>query len=225
MIRHFCGASVRLSIAVACGPCFGGRYLRQSPCSHSRCRSPRAAGSSSSGVSAGAYVKSICRRSARSRRTSRAAVAPSTSPRSPAPQQGKKALQDFLTAIVADTEKAVNQLKAAGAPDVNNGKQISGAIVSAFTRGQDRAEPGQDPGRHLPTTSPDRLQGRRSDDRHRDPDVDEQHREQPLRPQEHRPRERGQEGTGLHEPRRAARPGRRVKRSPIPPTAKRRDWQ
>jgi hypothetical protein len=47
---------------------------------------------------------------------------------------GKTALQGFLNAVAADTDTAVSKLKAAGAPDVTNGKQISAAIVSAFSQ-------------------------------------------------------------------------------------------
>ncbi len=48
--------------------------------------------------------------------------------------EGKTALQGFLNAVAADTDTAVSKLKAAGAPDVTNGKQISAAIVSAFSQ-------------------------------------------------------------------------------------------
>lgn len=48
--------------------------------------------------------------------------------------EGKTALQGFLKAIAADSTKAVNQLKAAGNPDVTNGKAIQAAIVGAFAK-------------------------------------------------------------------------------------------
>ena len=47
--------------------------------------------------------------------------------------QGKAALQGFLQAVSEDTDRALAQLKSAGAPNVKNGKEIAGAIVSAFT--------------------------------------------------------------------------------------------
>ena len=111
-------------------------------------------GSSSSGVSAGAYVKSICQAIGPFEKDvqSRSSALDLSSITSPA--QGKKALQDFLSAIVADTEKAVNQLKAAGAPDVNNGKQISGAIVNAFTEVKTALNQAKTQAGSLPTTSP-----------------------------------------------------------------------
>ena len=89
--------------------------------------------SSSSAVSPAAYVKSIC-----------SAIAPyeaEVKARSNAlnlstiksPQQGKTALQDFLTAVAGDTDHAVSQLKAAGVPQVTNGKAIANGIVNAFS--------------------------------------------------------------------------------------------
>ena len=68
--------------------------------------------------------------------------------------QGKKALQDFLTAIVADTDQAVNKLKTAGSPSVNNGKKISGAIVSAFRQVKTALTQAQGQANSLPTTDP-----------------------------------------------------------------------
>jgi hypothetical protein len=50
------------------------------------------------------------------------------------PAQGKTALQGFLTAISTDTKQALTQLKAAGTPNVKNGKQIASAISSAFAQ-------------------------------------------------------------------------------------------
>src|SRR5438067_5297577 len=91
-------------------------------------------GSSSSDVSAGSYVKSICQAigpfekdvQTRSQALNLSTLTSAT--------QGKKALQDFLAAIVADTDKAVNKLKSGGSPNVNNGKKISAAIVTAFSQ-------------------------------------------------------------------------------------------
>jgi hypothetical protein len=110
-------------------------------------------GSSSSGVSAGSYVKSICQAigpfekdvQARSRALDLSTLTSAT--------QGKKALQDFLSAIVADTDKAVNKLKSAGTPSVNNGKKISGAIVSAFTEVKTALSHAQTQAGSLPTTN------------------------------------------------------------------------
>jgi len=95
---------------------------------------PACGGSSSSTVSASAYVKSICQSvgpfekdvQARSNALNLSSVT--------SPAQGKQALQGFLGAIASDTNQAVDKLKAAGTPNVSNGKQISTAIVGAFTQ-------------------------------------------------------------------------------------------
>jgi hypothetical protein len=111
-------------------------------------------GSSSSGVSAGSYVKSICQAIGPFEKDvqSRSSALDLSTITSPA--QGKKALQDFLAAIVADTDKAVQQLKAAGSPNVNNGKKISDAIVSAFTQVKTALSGAESQAGSLPTTSP-----------------------------------------------------------------------
>ncbi len=111
-------------------------------------------GSSSSGVSAGSYVKSICQAIGPFEKDvqSRSSALDLSSITSAA--QGKKALQDFLSAIVADTDQAVQKLKAAGSPDVNNGKKISGAIVNAFSEVKTALSQAKDQAGNLPTTSP-----------------------------------------------------------------------
>ena len=110
--------------------------------------------SGSSGVSASAYVKSIC-----------AAVGPfekDVQARSSAlnlsslsnASQGKTALQGFLTAVVADTDKAISQLKAAGTPDVTNGSKIASTLVQAFSALKGALAQAASRAQSLPTTSP-----------------------------------------------------------------------
>src|SRR5512142_1260054 len=112
-------------------------------------------GSSSSGVSAGAYVKSICQavgpfeKDVQSRSAQISNLSAGTSA-----AQGKKALQDFLSAVVADTDTAINKLKAAGTPNVKNGKQIEAAIVSAFTQLKTALSAANKSAASLPTASP-----------------------------------------------------------------------
>src|SRR5450432_1966045 len=73
--------------------------------------------SSSSGVSAGSYVKQVCGAikpfvtdiQTRSNALNLATLS--------SPAQGKAALQGFMTSAVADADKAVTQLQAAGTPD------------------------------------------------------------------------------------------------------------
>jgi len=91
-------------------------------------------GSGSSGVTPAAYVKSICEAIGPFEKTvqSRSQALNLSKPQSPA--EGKKALEGFLTQVASDTDQAVTKLKAAGTPNVANGKEVSQAIVSAFTQ-------------------------------------------------------------------------------------------
>jgi hypothetical protein len=111
-------------------------------------------GSSNSGVSPGAYAKSICNAIGPFEKdvASRSSALNLSSITSAS--QGKKALQDFLAAIVADTDKAVSKLKSAGSPSVNNGKKISSAIVSAFSQVKTALTQAQSQANSLPTTDP-----------------------------------------------------------------------
>ncbi len=113
-------------------------------------------GSSSSGVSAAAYVKSICQAVGpfeKDVQTRSQAISNLGSGATAA--QGKKALQDFLSAVVADTDTAINKLKAAGTPNVNNGKTIGAAIVAAFTALKTALATADKTATTLPTTSPE----------------------------------------------------------------------
>jgi hypothetical protein len=110
-------------------------------------------GSSSSGVSANSYVKSVCGAikpfvtdiQARSNSLNLTSLS--------SPAQGKQALEGFMTAAVADSQKAVDQLKAAGVPNVNNGKNISNALVDAFTKVKSALSAAQSQAAALPTGS------------------------------------------------------------------------
>jgi hypothetical protein len=111
-------------------------------------------GSSSSGVSAGSYVKSVCT-AVRSwandiaARSSALNVASITNA-----AQGKTAIQAFFTAAVADTNTVVSKLKSAGMPNVTNGKQISGALVSSFGQIETALSSGKTQADALPTNDP-----------------------------------------------------------------------
>jgi len=110
-------------------------------------------GSSSSSVSANSYVKSVCGAikpfvtdiQARSNSLNLTSLS--------SPAQGKQALEGFMTAAVADSQKAVDQLKAAGVPNVNNGKNISSALVDAFTKVKSALSAAQSQAAALPTGS------------------------------------------------------------------------
>jgi len=110
--------------------------------------------SSSSGVSAGAYVKSVCNAVAPFEKdiVSRSNALDATTLSNAA--EGKKALQGFLTAVSADTQTALTQLKNAGKPNVKNGKQISAAIVGAFSQLNGAMSQALSQADALPTSSP-----------------------------------------------------------------------
>ena len=110
--------------------------------------------SSSSGVSAGAYVKSVCTAIGPFEQS----VASHVSALNPAtltnPAQGKTTLQNFLASVVMDSDKAVNELKAAGTPNVANGKAIATGIVSAFSQLKGALTQASSQASTLPTSSP-----------------------------------------------------------------------
>jgi hypothetical protein len=90
--------------------------------------------SGSSGVTPAAYVKSICTAVAPFetdvvKRTDQLNLATLASA-----DQGKKAIQGFLSGVKADTDQALSKLKAAGTPSIDNGKQLAATVVSAFSQ-------------------------------------------------------------------------------------------
>ena len=110
--------------------------------------------SSSSGVTAAAYVKAICSAVGpfeKDVQTRSQALSQSTLTQ---PAEGKKALQSFLAAIVADSDKALSQLKAAGTPQVANGAKIEAALTQAFSRLKTALSAAASKADALPTNSP-----------------------------------------------------------------------
>ena len=115
--------------------------------------------SGSSSVTPSAYVKSVCTAVGpfekdvvtRSSALDLTTISNAT--------QGKAALQGFLTAVAADTNKALTQLRAAGSPDVKNGKQISDAIVGAFAQLEGTMSKAVKQAGSLPTNSPQAFKG------------------------------------------------------------------
>lgn len=89
-------------------------------------------GSSGSGVSAGRYMSSVCTAigpwvsdvSVKTRQLDLSSKA--------SPQDRKAVTERFLDAVVADSQRAVSQIKAAGTPNINNGKAVAATIVSGF---------------------------------------------------------------------------------------------
>jgi len=109
--------------------------------------------SSSSGVSAGTYVKSVCGAVIPFEQdvlTRSAAINPTSIRSAP---QGKQVLHDFLAAISNDTRSAVSKLQSAGSPSVTNGKQISSAILAAFQRLQTTMDKATSQSTSLPTNT------------------------------------------------------------------------
>jgi hypothetical protein len=110
--------------------------------------------SSSSSVSAATYVKSICSAvtpfekdvQTRSSALNLTTLANAT--------QGKKALQQFLSAVASDTDQVISRLKAAGTPNVSNGDKISKGVVNAFTQLKAAMSRAVSQANALPTNSP-----------------------------------------------------------------------
>jgi hypothetical protein len=90
--------------------------------------------SASSSVSASSYVKSVCTAVGTFRTDVQNKITSLGSANITTPAQGKKALQDFLSAASTSADAAVTKLKGAGTPDVNNGKQISTSLTNAFNQ-------------------------------------------------------------------------------------------
>jgi hypothetical protein len=67
--------------------------------------------------------------------------------------QAKKTLQTFLQAVAADSDNALSKIKAAGSPDINNGKTVSSTIIKAFTQLRDAMRTAETKADALPTNS------------------------------------------------------------------------
>ena len=70
------------------------------------------------------------------------------------PQEGKKTITDFFDAVISDTGKLIDDLKAAGTPDVPNGDQIETAIVTALEKAKSLLEQARSRVPSLPTDNP-----------------------------------------------------------------------
>jgi hypothetical protein len=68
--------------------------------------------------------------------------------------EAKKALQGFLVAVESDSNHALTKIQAAGTPDINNGKNVAGTIVKAFTQLRDAMKVALTKSDSLPTGSP-----------------------------------------------------------------------
>jgi hypothetical protein len=124
----------------------------------SACGSGGSSGSSSSGVSAAEYVKAICTAVGPFEKDVAARSNALNSAKLTSAAQGKKAVQDFLSAVSADTDTALTKLKAAGTPNVTNGKAISTTIVAAFKQLQTAIGTALTQAKNLSTSSPQAFQ-------------------------------------------------------------------
>jgi hypothetical protein len=91
-------------------------------------------GSSSSGVSAGSYVKSVCGATQGFKQGGQSAVSQYTAAVSKAKTVAdvKQQLQTYLGSMVAAADRFDTQLKAAGVPNVKNGQQFASTLRTAF---------------------------------------------------------------------------------------------
>ena len=124
----------------------------------SACGSSGSSGSSSSGVSAADYVKAICTAVGPFEKDVAARSNALNTAKLTSAAQGKKAVQDFLSAVSTDTDKALTKLQAAGTPNVNNGKAISTTIVAAFKQLQTAIGTALTQAKNLSTSSPQAFQ-------------------------------------------------------------------
>ena len=161
---------------------------------------------SSSGVSASAYVKSVCGAVIPFEQdvlTRSAAINP-TSIKSAA--QGKQVLHQFLSAISDDTSTAVSKLQSAGSPSVSNGKQIASAILGAFKRLKTTMVSATSQSSSLSTSQPAGVRVGHPDDHRQRAHLDERdrHRSPVEHAQEPGPAEGGRQGGDLQGPRGSA---------------------
>lgn len=112
-------------------------------------------GSSSSGVSPAAYVKSVCTAATSWRDAIQSA---GTKLRSGVSTKSlgkaKTEYVGFVNSLVAATEQAESQLKSAGSPSVSGGAQISGSLVRIFHNAKGALSQAASEAAALPTSSP-----------------------------------------------------------------------
>jgi hypothetical protein len=111
--------------------------------------------SSSSGVTAAAYVKSACGTLAiwKSDVTSAAAKLQTAGSAAKSLAQGKADYVVFVTSLVAATRKAATGLQSSGTPNVKDGKQAAETLSQAFTRASTSLAGTIAKAKAIPTTS------------------------------------------------------------------------
>lgn len=112
--------------------------------------------SSSTKVSAASYVDSVCTTASgwyRSIQTAGSRLE-STVHKSKSVSDAKTAYAAFIDDLLRATERAEQQLKAAGAPSVSGGTRVSNDVISAFDGAKRGLSSAADQIRKAPTTSP-----------------------------------------------------------------------
>jgi hypothetical protein len=110
-------------------------------------------GGSSNRVSANAYARALCTAVGPFEKDiaqRQSALDPS---QIKSPTQGRTVLTGFLNAVAGDTKQAADRLRAAGVPDVSNGKKISTAFVNLFSHLQTALQNAAKQAQTLPTGS------------------------------------------------------------------------
>jgi hypothetical protein len=111
-------------------------------------------GSSSSGVSAASYVKSVCSAALNWRNSIQSAGTKlSNGVNTKSLTKAKSEYVDFVSSLVTATGQAESQLKAAGSPKVSRGGQISGTLVRIFNNAKNSLAQAASQASALPTTS------------------------------------------------------------------------
>lgn len=111
--------------------------------------------SSSSKVSAGSYVKSVCSTATSWYRTIQAAGTQLQAAvhNSKSLSKAKSAYITFVDSLLHATQRAHQQLKSAGVPAVNGGEKISNELTNAFDSAQRGLQKAAAQVRKAPTTS------------------------------------------------------------------------
>lgn len=111
-------------------------------------------GSSSSGVTPAAYVKSVCTAATNWRNAIQSAGTKlSSGVHTKSLPKAKTEYVDFVSSLVTATGQAESQLKSAGSPSVSNGKQIAGSLVRIFESAKSTLGQAATQAASLPTSS------------------------------------------------------------------------
>ena len=105
-------------------------------------------------VSAQQYVKSTCTSLGAWVRDVQKRVAAVSQQNPSTAAAGKKLITSFFDAVVADTGKLIDELKAGGTPDVDNGDQIQAAIVTTLEKAKSLLQQTRGRVENLPTDNP-----------------------------------------------------------------------